>query len=700
MLLTGLLAAFSLPALAADNSPADGIVDIYASVYSTEYWREHNFDEVGIYRFNNQTYSRELVRQDPDLDASGGGVMTGDFYFCTQELDFGSWVDVTHYIIDPETWETRSSLRDGNSNAVATDLAYDPITAKIFGCFNADEADSPMVFGTINEATGDRFKIADIEVPWIACAVDKSGNLFAIDMEGKLMSVDKVRGGVEVLGNLGFTANSRSTGDIDKRTGIFYVVVTNSTEKGIESKLYAVDTKTATATWLYDFEDGEAMGGMYIPGEAAEDGAPAAATDLVVAFVDDSLTGTVSFNVPSTTFDGTSASGELDYIVRANGSLLAQGKAQFGSSVTADARVSEPGMYEIDVVLSNAVGRSPKTKIKQWIGADTPKQITDVKLEYSGNAFILTWHAPEGSVNGGYIDDSKISYTVTRRPDGIVVTKDLKETILRDPVAMPQGVVAYSYDVVMKYGTTSFMPVSSNVYRLGGVSLPYTATFEDEEALKDFTIIDLDGDRVEWYREWEFYVEATDELITAVVYPYSPSAHGADDWLITPPVPLTADNTYILEFDWLTDYLGDAPLLEIYAGSAPEVEAMNHILMTPTPVQNLLPEKKTIEFKVDTDGVYNIGFHACSEAGKSAIAMTSLGIREKNPSGSLDDIAASTLKVKSDPGRIEIVSDNDYAVYGVDGRIVAKGSGNATVYLPTGIYIVKSGKDTLKAASL
>lgn len=613
-------------------------VEFFASVYSTNSWKEHNFDEPGMYRFSTGSYSRDPVRQDPDIDASGGGAMTEDFYFCTKEYDFGSWVEVTHYIINPDTWITTSSLRDGDRSSVATDMTYDPVTAKIYGCFNGDGENAPMVFGTLDEATGERFAIADIEVPWIACSVDRNGNLYAVDMAGDLFSIDKVNGASTRLGNLGFTASNRSTGAIDPRTGIFYVVVTNSVpyDDGYsgfplnESSLYAVDIAAAKATFLYEFEDGEAMGGMFIPGPAAEDGAPAQVEDLVLGFANGSLNGTVEFTVPATTFDGNPASGTVTYLARANGSLLAQGTASYGEKVVAPASVPEAAMYDIELMLNNSVGRSPKTRLTVWIGEDSPEPISGVALAYADGQFKLSWDAPSGSVHGGYYDPSKITYTVTRNPEGVKVAEGLIDTSFSETMDVPGEMTVYSYDVAMVYGGTSFMPISSNIWRLGSVPLPYTATFGEDDALSLFTVLDLDGDRVEWYREWEFYIESTDELIPAAVYPYS-SGNGADDWLIIPPMALKAGKEYKLGFSSLTDYEGDEPMLEIYLGQAPEAPAMTQLVMSPVAITSLLPEYHVAGVNVPADGIYYIGFHACSDEYRSAIAITEITLAEATP---------------------------------------------------------------------
>ena len=683
--LVGGLLMSSIAAIGSSGYAAEvGDVEIYASVYSTNSWKEHGLDEPGMYKFKASGYSRELVYQDPDIDASGGGVMTDDFYFCTAEYNYGPWTDVTHYVINPETWRTVSSLRDGDYGAVASDMTYDPVTAKIYGCFNGDDENSPMVFGTLNEATGERFAITELATPWIACSVDKSGNLYAVDTAGTLLSVNKVTGALTTLGNLGFTATQRSTGAIDPRTGIFYVVVTNSVDnpdeyayyKLNESYLYAVDIASATARQLYKFEDGEALGGMFIPGAVAEDGAPAAATDLAVDFPNGSLNGKVSFTIPSTTFDGTAANGEVSYLVRANGSLLAEGKANYGDKVEADAKISEADTYEIDLVLSNSVGRSPKTKITQWLGPDSPKPVTDVTASWNDGVFTVAWKEPTESLHGGYFDPEKITYIVTRQPDGVVVADNTTASSLTDLVDVPEKITAYNYEVVMVYDGTRSLAVSSNSWRLGSVSLPYVAKFEDEDALDLFTVIDVDGDKIEWYREWEFYVEETDELIPVASYPYSSSRNSANDWLITPPAALKAGKTYTVSYKALTDYSDAEPLLALYCGTEPSVEGMTCQIMAPVEITSLQPAENKVNFKVEKDGIYYIGFHACSEPDRSAIAITEIGLSEQATANDLSvnaveyakeiathtafDITATVANLGSEPAEnVEVIFSRD-----------------------------------------
>ena len=683
------LIATLLPAMSMVAAPAtDYVPEIYASVYSANSWKEHGMEDIGMYRFAADRYERTTVMIDPYLDASGGGVMTEDFYFCTQELNYGDmWIDITHYFFDPETWTEISSLRDGSEGSVATDMTYDPTTDKVYGCFNGDGGS--MVFGTLNVTNGERFAISTIDIPWIACSVDNNGNLYAVDMNGNLLGVNKINGETTLLGNLGFEATNRSTGAIDPRTGTFYVVVTTTRENDDPyfsytvnvSHLWAVDIASATASCLYEFGDGEALGGMFIPGPVAPDGAPAQPEDLSVDFPKGSLTGSVNFTVPATTFDGEPATGGVNYLVRANGDLLAEGSATYGSEVKAPAKISVANTYDITVTLSNGVGRSPRARLKTWLGPDTPTPLTQPVLAYSDGAFNLSWTAPTDGEHGGYFDPELVTYTVTRTPGNVTVAENTTATSLTETMAVPDEIVTYQYIVTMNYDGRPKSPVSSNIWRLGTVLLPYHTDFEAENSLELFTRIDCNRDHIEWYREWEFYVEETDELIPVVCYPYS-SSQPADDWLITPPVQFKGGKTYTLAYESLTDYLGDAPLLAIYMGEAPTVDGMTTELQKPTEITTLLPTRHTLDITVDHDGIYYIGFLACSEPYRSGIALTTINI-EGEDSG-IDNVTADA-------------ADDSYTVYTIDGRIAAQGHGSLdTTTLPAGLYIVKQGSSTRK----
>ncbi len=638
-------------------SATGGSARFYASVYSTNEWKEYpSYSEVGMYSFGLDAPDRRLEKADPDIDAGAGGVMTEDFYFCTKENNDLGFTEVTHFTFKPETWAYNSQLF-GSLQGVATDLAYDHTTSKIYGCFSTDpdlgEKSDEYVFGTIDETNGERLAIKKIETPWIAIGCNRAGQLYAVAMDGTLLKVNKVNGDTEVLANLGFTANRRSTGAIDTATGLFYVVVTNEDSSTKEeygysvstSKLYEVNVETKTATHLYDFADGEGIGGMYIPGPLSADDAPAAPTDFSVNFVDGSLSGTATFSVPDKTFGGGALEGSVKYLLRASGELFAQGTATPGEKVNVNGKVGDDGNYEFVLELSNAAGRSPKAKTSQWVGHDTPVNITSATLTYSEGNFTLSWQNPTETEHGGFIDESLITYNVTRLPDNFVVANGTNSTTITDPVAIPQTLTAYSYRIDMFYRGVSVASYTTAAYRLGTVGLPYVLDFDNEDSFDNLTIIDVNGDKAEWYREEYWYIEALDLECTAAMYPYS-STKKADDWLVLPALSFDAGVKYTVSFQVSTSSSSTPERLAVCYGKAPSADALVNTIMNEKEYLIFNPAEEVIDFTPAVSGQYYIGFHACSDADGAGLALRNIKVDSSDSSVTdvINDSESATIE--------------------------------------------------------
>ncbi len=641
----------------------------YASVYSTNEWKEYVYSETGLYSFSLDTYDRQLVSENSELDASGGGTMTEDFYFCTSEINYGSWTEVNHYTFNPDTWQLNSQIF-GYQQGAATDLAYDHTTAKIYGCFSTDpdlgETAGAFVFGTLNEATGERLAIKKIDTPWIALGCNRAGQLYAVDMAGTLWKVDKINGNTEKIADLGVTANRRSTGAIDTATGIFYVVFTNEDDSTIEeygysmtkSELYAVDVTAGTARRVYEFADGEGLGGMYIPGPLADDNAPAEATGMTLTFADGDLNGKISFTMPDKTFGGATLSGDVRYLIRANGSLFAQGSAAPGARVEANGKVDTDGQYEFVLELTNEAGRGPKSKASQWIGHDTPVRITSATLTYADGAFTLTWAHPVATEHGGYMDPALLTYDVTRLPDNVKVAEATTATAITDPVEIPATMTGYSYRIEMSYRGMPVATYTTDAYNLGSVTLPYVLDFDDEDSFRDLTLIDANGDRNEWYREEYWYIEATDLECTAALYPYS-YTNKADDWLILPAISFEQGMTYSVAFQVST---ASAPeKLAVYFGTAPSPVALTNVILAEKEYEAVSCTDENCTFTPAAGGLYYIGFHACSDPDGAGLGLRNIKVDVAGSSaiGSIDaaDSAAPVVEVYNLQG-VKVAADS------------------------------------------
>ena len=167
--------------------------------------------------------------------------------------------------------------------------------------------------------------------------------------------------------------------------------------EGIKTGLYTVNLQTGTATKIGDYT-GQILG-MIIPHDNAEDDAPEAVSDLAVSFTAPSLTGTVSFTVPSRTFAGSALSGEVSYDVTANGQTAASGTAQAGEKVSKEVTLPKSGEYSFVVTTSTSAGSSPKASALQLVGYDIPDVPTNVSATHTGNEATISWKAPTKGLN-------------------------------------------------------------------------------------------------------------------------------------------------------------------------------------------------------------------------------------------------------------------------------------------------------------
>lgn len=678
---------------------------IYASVYSANSWKEHQLEEIGLYSFSTEGYERQTVMQDPYLDAGGGGAMTDDFYFCTTALDYGFGPEVRHRLFNPFTWTEQLSY-EGVQQSVATDMTYDPITAKIYGCFQGDNGG--YVFGTLDVTDGYRFKITDIATPWLACSVDRNGVLYAIDMEGALIRVDKTNGATTLIGQTGLSSKFSSSGAIDPATGTFYVATLTDKRnpdpflswKPNVSKLYAVDLATAAATFLYELADGEALCGMFIPGPAAPEGAPAQVADLSLSFHKGALNGTATFTLPTHTFGNQPLEGEVSYLLRANGDLLAQGKAASGSQVSVPVKVAEAAEYEVILTLQNASGRSPRTRLVKWIGHDTPETISNVRLSYSEPIATLTWDAPQRGAHGGWVDLDALTYTVIRQPEAAVVAANITSPVFTETMENTDALRWLYYEVIVNGEQPDPQPVVlSNRHCVGSLPLPYKSDFSQEESLLFYTRLDLNADFAEWYREWEWWIDSTEELVAAVAYPYS-STRPADDWLLLPPLRLTQGHTYRLTFEPMVADPSTPERLEVKLGLQPDPSSLTRELMAAREFANQTPQAEQFTFTADSSAIHYIGFHACSDANASGLALRSITFTDLTEAA-LAVPAADAAAVAPSTGGIAITATAPiaYSVFTPAGTLVTSGhapAGHTLIPFPAGLYIVHTGNHTSK----
>ncbi len=346
------------------------------------------------------------------------------------------------------------------------------------------------------------------------------------------------------------------------------------------------------------------MVGIFIPFKAY-DKAPDAITDLQTSFTDGSLTGKVSFKCPTTLFDGTAASGNLTYKIMKKDSVLTTGPCSYGQAMSVDLTVPKADLYTIAVVVTNSVGDGPVVKTKPFfIGKDTPKP-TEVSIAYENGAFKVNWKPVTTTVNGGYMDVSKLSYNVTRFPDSVVVAQNLTDTTYVDKVAEPEAKTSFYYTVITECDGISSSPAESNTVDLGNYVPPYEVKSTSSASINEFTVIDANNDG----KKWKYSYTGSNSSVNCA---YS-STKDMDDWLISPKIKFHGGKTYKFAVEVRGSSTTKVERFELKLGKEATAEAQTLTVIDTTEVKTNKATTYEAHFTVPETGLYNLGFHGISE---------------------------------------------------------------------------------------
>ncbi len=568
----------------------------------------------GAYAFSTADINKfETLYVNSELQPNAGGFFTEDKYYFTYYTteDYDAYINT--YVVNTNTWTIEQTFdQDGDTYSVAYAMSYDPIEKVAFGSFY-DGTDESSYWGYMDLSTGSVMKISSLDNILVAVAINDQGEVYAVDNDGYFLSVSKYTGEINRIQRLtsSVTTDYQQAASISEDGKFYWAVVT--TGDGIATGLITIDIATATVEGVEQFTDYEYIGALYCEPASADEGAPANPTNLKLNFVDDSLKGYITFDVPAVDNLGAAISDDVKYIIYIDGEQALTGTTAAGQTATVNVEVAKAGTHTIAVRLANDKGQSSRIIGSQWIGIDRPVAVTNLTLTKDGDSAKLTWTAPTGGAIGGYFDINRVSYTVTRLSDNKVVAEGLKETSFTDdlssltePVYVTYKVVALADDVEGNSATTNGA-VFGPAYQVSA-DKPVTFNLDTVDNFNLFTIINanLNGNRDDG--EWQ----------------YSPSAGCAgfvsgtedgDDWFITPDIYLKSDRQYIFSYD-MQSYGGTywPDKYEVYMGAGATAAAMTTQLLAPTVVYWEEYRKVSIVVTVPADGVYNFGFHALTEA--------------------------------------------------------------------------------------
>lgn len=563
----------------------------------------------GVYQItsNNGNLSVDSLHTGAYMQASGGGVFTDDTYHFMSYTSFYGWISMSHYAYNFNTWQ---SLLDEYGEDIedyslySFDQTFDITTKKIYGLFLTSDQEK-VEFGVIDYGTLTRTTISEDTIGALTISADKDGQLFEIASDGNLYKVDKETGKQTLVGATGFNpGNYTQSATFDLKNNKIYWAACLADQT---SHLICVDPATGKGTDLGTFPGNQEIVTLYIPTPTAM-AAPDHVNDVVIDFPNGSSDGTVSFTMPTQTYDGQALTGDLTYKVDADGETVATGTAQPGAQVNANATVNKNGKVTFNISVSNDVGTSVATNDKVFVGLDEPKDIQKVTLTADGQKAKISWDAPTEGSFGGYVSQDSLYYMVWRMPGQILVADSLKATSFEETIP-DGGYKSYFYAVQPFNGSHSGYATMSNHVVFGhAYDVPYDVTYTDSTDLDVFKVIDANGDGYTW--------EFSDYGTTGIRYytNWSDQETPADDWLVSPGITLESSKAYKLS---LYTNTADSVTYSVSYGTGDDVSAYKELQPMTTKAYNIAQPRDTVSFTIPVlsgeGGEYHFAVHCQSK---------------------------------------------------------------------------------------
>ena len=302
--------------------PGSNTVLCGVKVYDDAWAADGATIDAGIYTVEAKSDGTiKSVKTDKQWMYTRSAIKIGNTYYVLSSSFTGETSYYSNY--STSTWYQGTSSEIDALN-VATDLAYDPITGKVYGYFYDENTGDYTRFCEFSISLGESTKIADADRSVFAIACNKAGELYGVGSTGWFYKIDKTTGAQVPIGHTGLYPVDRNSMTFDDATGRLYWAATYETYESGKRKwvsgLYEVNVHTGKLTKIKDLPGNASFSGLYAMPYKTPLTAPRAVTDIAVNFAHFGDTaGDISFTAPTQNVDGSTISGNISVIVNKAG---------------------------------------------------------------------------------------------------------------------------------------------------------------------------------------------------------------------------------------------------------------------------------------------------------------------------------------------------------------------------------------------
>ncbi len=418
--------------------------------------------------------------------------------------------------------------------------------------------------------------------------------------------------------------------------------------------------------------------GLAIPYQIAADNAPARVTELVVTpAANGANEATITWTNPKQTFQLQNLTELTGVKIYRDGELIETvATTEVGAKMSFTDTDVPSAMHTYRLVPYNAAGDGLYREYTEFVGQDIPSFVNNLYAETNVDEVTISWNAPTIGVNGGWINTSELRYTVYR--GSYKLADKITDTKITDT---SNEYKAYEYRVVPS--TAAGDGTSSKIVVAYGpaVELPYVNQLDSDDRAAELKVIDNDKNGVTWQ-----YTEGFQG------YLYSTTNAGGqlgDDYLVLPHMELTAGRKYQIRFYYYTGNYGDETTfekLQLVVGKGQNAEDLTTVVKDFSFVADYAHGanwyETYTEYLATEDGLQNFAFKCTTEEAMGFIVLSWFEIREVGAYeaeafdilGPTDAYVGQETKftVKVRNVGSEIIPSATVKLLNVDGKVVAQ----------------------------
>lgn len=556
----------------------------------------------------------------PDEELGNGFVADGKLYTYNEFSLGGESLGLTFKLLDINTGATENTIQIDNKLGFYgfDSMCYIPDEDAAFGYARTDYYAAGMgceqAFCRIDLANPGTIKV----IKKVNSSIDRcislaynpdDGKIYGITRFGTLVTIS-TDGTQTVVKDLKLLDGSSPSG---LSAGLVYdstkhLFIWNALEKGSSrdsysaSYLYTVDPSTLDMARVCTFMGNERFT-FFAIAETAVTGTPGKVTIVSNTFAGTpALSGTVKVTLPTEFADGTPipAGASLELSAKADDTEVSTMTANAGQTVDVSFGPLTQGMHSLTFNVKYGNETGPASTLTLYTGNDTPNAPASVRF----NAIGINWTASSGSAHGGYVDESRVSYTVA--VDGTIIAEGISGT--NYAYVIPEGPVkAHTATVAAVFEGLESAATESNAFVCGkALSLPVNMIPTKEESLL-LTLFDANRDG----NGWRF----SEPYMGDPYFVFQSNGKAGDDWIFLPAIEFaSADMIYGFSFDARRGDTNVPEKVEVFLSTAPDPNSIIKEIIAETGPATYDFETISDEFTVPQAGNYYIGIHACGNS--------------------------------------------------------------------------------------